>query len=685
MLISAAWLNRCLDPGDLSVEALEEALERAGFPIEEREPLDDGDMRLDVEITSNRGDCLCHMGLAREVAAQTGRRLVSPPILQTDRPRQSDQAASDVTSVDNRVPDVCPRFTARVIRGAKVGPSPAWLASALESVGQRPINNVVDASNYILFETGHPTHTFDLNTLSEKRIVVRYAHKDEPLTTLDERKVALREDELVVADAQRAVSLAGVIGGLETAVTEKTEDVLLEAATWNPATIRRAARRLRITTDAGHRFERIVDPRTVHAAAERLAALICELTGGELLEGAIDQGAPAEPKTVIDLRTHRCDDLLGVVIPPAEQAASLERLGVDVEQRQDGSVLRCGAPPFRPDLTREVDLIEEVARVHGLDRIPIEEKIHVEVKPPQASEAAMREVARALTGLGFYETVTFSFVSEADAARWTPPGMRALKVDEERRKDEPALRPSVIPSLLRCRKVNEDAGAEPGLRFFETSAVFAETDGGETIENMNLALLADAPDLQGGVRAVRGAVEAVAHALGGPAVELSVETAPPVFKAMGEGAFGLITLNGSHLGYLGVPTDEARRAHGLETPVVAAEVNLPALVGLYPPRARVTPPPAFPGIERDLSLVLDEAVPWADVRSAVWSAHPEHLAAVDFVTVFRGKQVGKGKKSLTLRLRFRNPQRTLRHEEVDPQVEAVVNALRQSVGGELRG
>ncbi|MEZ6244027.1 MAG: phenylalanine--tRNA ligase beta subunit-related protein [Phycisphaerales bacterium] len=296
MDISLRWLNKYLAPGDVTADEADEALTHAGFPIETRETLASGDVRLDVEVTSNRGDVLCHVGCAREIAASgvasKPRQLMAPPI---DRvPTQGK--VSEALTLENREPGVCPLFTARVIRNVKVGPSPAWLIEALESVGQRSINNVVDVTNFITFELGNPCHVFDLKKLAGAKLVIRFANDGEALTTLDAKPRKLVKTDLVVADAQRPQSLAGVIGGADSEVDDSTTDVALEMATWDPVTIRTTARRLGIRTDAGHRFERGVDARTIEDAARRAAALICELTGGTLCDGELADGARS-PRT----------------------------------------------------------------------------------------------------------------------------------------------------------------------------------------------------------------------------------------------------------------------------------------------------------------------------------------------------------------------------------------------------
>ena len=694
MLISVRWLNSLLTPGNLTAEEAEAALLRAGFPLESVEPLPDGDARLDVEVTSNRGDCMSHLGVAREIAAVTGRQLVVPETLPL--PKQGGGTASLAGfTVENHAHDDCARFTARVIRGVKVGPSPDWLRTALESVGQRSINNVVDITNYVLFEFGNPSHVFDLAKLAGNKLVIRFAKKGEPLETLDGRKHTLAENELVVADAERATSLAGVIGGELSSVTESTRDVVLEMATWRPATIRRPARRLQIRTDASARFERVVDPRTIDLASARAAKLILDVAGGTLDEGVIDVGPALPTTTAVSLRTKRCDDVLGVSIEPAEQARILTSL--DIDARVEGDSITAEIPAHRPDLAREIDLIEEVGRVHGLDRVPILDAIPASVKKANNRQRAQAALRNMLVGAGFFETVTFSFVTREDAQAFMPAGLRTLAVDEQRRKGEPALRPSIIPSLLRCRTVNQHAGAESVLgvasekavRLFEIAAVFAETESGKTVENRNIAMLMDAPEgEQAAVRAMRGVIETLIAELHGPAARVIVEECPPIFSALREGACAALSLerHGKRdpLGYLGLVTPAVMKEHDLTTPVIVAELGLEPVIAHYPPAARVDALPAFPSIARDLSLVVAEDISWNAIERVIDDSKLLMLDSREFVGVYRGKQLGAGRKSVTFRLRFRDPARTLRHEEVDPQVAQLVDALKSKVAAELR-
>jgi phenylalanyl-tRNA synthetase beta chain len=712
MLTSLRWLNRLLEPSNLGADEAEAKLIAHSFPLESREdkPTPEGpDTLMDVEVTSNRGDCLCHLGLARELAATTGRKLRSPDCAlpaTAGKPR-----AADLTSVVNESGPACPRFTVRVIRGVKVGPSPAWLVNALESVGQRSINNVVDVSNFVLHEIGHPSHTFDLKTLRGQRLVVRPAKDGETLVALDKRSHTLKSTDTVVADAERAVSLAGVIGGLETGVTEKTTDVLLEMATWDPVAVRRTARRLDIRTDASHRFERIVAAGDLEWASARAARLILDVAGGELCDGMIDIGSGEPTKRTVTLRAARLEHLLGKRIDDGEVKRLLGSIGIALQETatsEGRAVWTCTIPHHRPDLLREVDIIEEVARLHGLDQFAISDTIAVrlDMNQPLAwsnREKATAAVARTLTGQGYFETVTFSFAPREHAEMFVPSGLRTLKVDEARRPGTPYLRPSIIPSLLTVRRANQDALVRPpagespiggGVRLFEIGAVFAETDDGksagrQTKEQRHVGLLIDAGNdaetNQRAVRAVRGTIEQIVHALGRASATVTFEPMPAPFAGVDALSCASVKLNGNPVGYLALTSRNAERHWGLDERCCVAELCLGMLIDVYPGTTRVSPLPAFPGIERDLSVVVDETIAWAKIDDVIAGANLDRLEARRFVGVYRDpKKLGPGKKSLTLRLAFRDGSRTLRHEEVDPQVAAVVSALKSAVGAELR-
>lgn len=705
MHIAAKWLNSYLQPGDLAPAQIEHALIDAGFEIESSEALPGGDTRFDVAITSNRGDALSVVGLAREAAAKTGRAFKFPTTggMTKPEPAASGDVASAIT-LENRVPAACPLFTLRVIKGVKVGPSPKWLVEALESVGQRSINNVVDVTNFINFELGNPCHVFDLAKLAptpgsnKPAIVVREATEGEKLLTLDGKQRVLKGSDIVVADGARAQGLAGIMGGGDSEVSNSTVDVALEVATWDPVKVRTTARRLQIRTDASHRYERIVDARTLEHAARRAASLIVEVAGGQLLAGALTAGRPLEPRLVVNLRPARCSLILGTPVSADEIAGLLQRIEIGVEKQAD--TLRCTVPVFRPDLTREIDLIEEVARLRGLDKIPLAEKLPVAVKRPQDSVRARRALGSALSGLGFFETVTFSFTRPERAAAFVPSDLAIVGVDDDRRGEEPTLRPSVLTGLLGCRKANLDARVTNpgGIRLYETAAAYAQKPGTtESVEHRNLGLLLDVPfagksatlaEKQDGLRALRGTIESLVRTLGGQRAlaTLKFEAATPHAKAFDAGSYAEFTLDAKPLGYCSLLAHDASALFGIDIPLAAAEMSLATLLAAFPPKSQVALLPEFPSVERDLSPVVAESVTWDKVASVVDTvrASAARIESCAFIGTYRGKQLGQGKKSVTLRVTFRDKAKTLRHEEVDPEIAAIMDRLKHDVGAEFR-
>ncbi|MHC4909732.1 MAG: phenylalanine--tRNA ligase subunit beta [Planctomycetota bacterium] len=674
MYTSVSWLNAYLDPPATAEEQAELAT-RAGFPLEGSEAVED-DVCQDYEMTSNRGDCVCHVGLAREIAAISGRALKVP----VGSPSATGEPASDLLSVTNHVHERCPLYTARVIRGISVGPSPEWLQRWLRVRGDIPRNNVVDATNFVQFELGQPTHVFDLAKLAGNEINIRMARPGEAFLPLGEgsTEVKLVDDDLVIADAANAVALAGVKGGALSAVTEGTTDIVLEAATFTPVTVRNTSRRHNIASDSSYRFERGVHPGQVNPSADRLAAVILEIAGGELCAGVVSDGAPIPERRIASMRLERCRALIGMPIEDDQVLDGLARLGF--EPRRDADRVTCTVPIHRLDIEREIDLVEEVARMYGLDNIPVADTIRIRIAPPQSTELAKRAVNDTLAGLGYVECVTHSLISDAAAARFLVEGQGPLRVADERAKAEPVLRPSVLPSLLRVRAHNSDAGVAD-LRLFESASTYwLEGDAHE--ETIKLGLLVDADADTPDLRELRGAIERLATLLVGPAATVEIE-ADDALPWLAPGARVLI--NGRDHGFIGLVAREVAAASGLDLPLACAELSLRDLYASFPPDAEATALPAVPSIERDLTIIVAETTAWGAVRDAVLALDLDLLEGLDFVTTYMGKGVEPGKKSLTLRCRFRAADRTLTHEEVTPQMELVVAALSEAVGGQVRG
>lgn len=703
MLISLAWLNSMLDGAPMSADDVERVLTDVGFPIESREAVGT-DTRLDVEITSNRGDCLSHVGLAREIAAKTGRALK----ISQSKPGAAAGPIAQALMLRTDAGAACPRFTARVIEGIKVGPSPDWLVKRLEAVGQRSINNVVDATNYVSFELGNPSHVFDLDRLAGNTLHVRYAKDKEPLKTLDGKSRTLHKDELVVADASRAQSLAGVIGGGDSEVSSATTRVVVEVATWDPVHVRRAARAHQVRTDSSHRFERVVRAATLDAAMDRLCGLIQEIAGGTIREGTLSVGDGDGDAAQIRLRPSRVRDILGYEIDTPRIVQILRSLSVEVGPLgRAGDDLLCVAPAWRPDLTREIDLIEEVARINGLDAIPVLDGLRVIARGAQHTEKARRGISHVLAGLGFYETVTFTFVTRDEADLFMPAGLKRVEVDEARRAGAPALRPSIVPSLLACRRQNQHGGVriEGGVRLFETAAIMAEhANTSQSFEHRVLSMLMDVAvsgkratddEIQQTVRMMRGALDAVVRECLGPAARVRITPTAPHCAAYDAGAFAHVLIEGADaagiIGFIGVVNAPTLSRYELAHPVVVAEVSLEPLINAAPVLSRVTTLPQFAATWRDVSFVVQESVPWASVEDAIDAVRSEGNAAalatlegVSFVGVYRGEPLPKGSKSVTVRLHYRDPSKTMRAEDADEPTRMIIEHLGSAVGATVR-
>ena len=678
MKVSLLWLNRYLEPAIDSDQAVR-LMSVGGFPIEHTQPAGRGDTMLDVEVTSNRSDVLSHVGVAREIAARSARRLKLPAC---DTPAEAGSAVEALASVVNEAADLCPLYTARVITGVKIGPSPDWLVQALEAVGQRSVNNVVDVTNFVLLELGQPLHAFDLKKLTDRKIIVRRAKAGEAFEAIDHSKHKLTDDMLVIADGGKPVALAGVMGGAESEVTAATTHLLIESAMFDALAVRRASRRLKLFSDSSFRFERGVDPLGVDAASRRCCELIRELAGGTLARGVIRVGQEDPKPTTITLRTQRTCDLLGIELDATTQAKLLGALGITTTLEPDGKTLIATVPSYRLDLKREVDLIEEIARQHGLVNIPTQTKIHIIAHHPQPKVQARRAIVDTLVAHGYHETITPSLITAEDAKVFVDDAQAAALVGDMRRADN-TLRPSPLPSLLRCRKLNQDAGNK-AVKLFELAGGWQKDATGKIVEHRRLTLLRDAEDAQQALRAVRGTIEEVLQALAGEqAGGAGIAVNPLQDKDYQVSAS--VALGGRPVGVFGLVASAVVDRFDLQTPVVAAQLDLEPLLSLYPPTHHAGELPRYPAIERDLSVVVDEATPWQTIADVVDASRPALLESTSFVGTYRGKQLGVGKKSVTFRMQFRDPATTLRHDQVDPQVATVVKALGQQVGAELRG
>jgi phenylalanyl-tRNA synthetase beta chain len=668
MKISLEWLQEYL-PGPLDAQRAGDALTHGGLPVEVFEKHGD-DTVIDVEVTSNRGDCLSHVGLARELSALLNRefRDVRPDV------KESGTPASEATSVRIEAANLCPHYTARILRNVKVGPSPAWLARRLEAIGLRPINNVVDVTNYVMFELGQPLHAFDFDKLEGRRIGVRNASRGEKLISIDGRERELQPEMLVIADAARPVALAGVMGGRDSEVSDSTVNVLLESARFDPLSVRKTARHLAMKSDSSYRFERGIDPLLPEKASMRAAQLIVQTAGGELLKGDVAAGATGYSPKRLTLRLEKIRRVLGVEFPPEQVIDALKRL--QLSPTRDGSQIAVTVPSHRLDLNIEVDLVEEVARVIGYEKVPVRDEISIVLAPPDPAADALDTIRGVLVSGGYFESVTFGWVSDPLAADFTPPESIGLpRADVAVRKADASLRPSILPGLLESVRRNENAGT-PDARLFEIGSTFWLAQGGAVAERRRVAFVGSTD-----LREVRGVVELMLNRLD---PNRDVRVIPDPRPGFARAASGRIEWGGQPIGYLGKIDRAVADKLGLRDIPAAAELELLPLVEGAQRVPQQKELPKFPPVRRDLSLVLPESTRYEQVESLIRGLKPELLEDLEYVTTYRGKPLEKGQKSVTIALVFRSPTGTLTGEQVDATVQRIIDAAKSQLGATLR-
>jgi len=685
MIVSTDWLAEYVKL-PASLDELTERLTLTGLNLEGIETVGD-DTAIDLEVTSNRPDCLGHLGVAREISVLWGQPLKAPQ----PQPEGSGPSVTKQTSVAIEANDLCPRYTARLIKGVKVGPSPEWLQKRLTTLGVATVNNVVDITNYVMMENGQPLHAFDFAKLKGGSIVVRRAKRGEPFEAINHKQYELTGDEVVIADAERPVALGGVMGGADTEVSDATTDVLIEAADFAPLAIRAAARRHVLFSPSSYRFERGVDPEGIDWASRRCCELILELAGGELCEGVVDvkSGAWVEPadrtfdggRDHIKLRYEQLPRVLGIDIPRDEVAKILTDLGC-TETHNCEKCLKVVPPTWRADLTRECDLIEEVARIHGYDQIPTATTLPIFPSAKRREDVVTEQVRSLLIGAGFDEAYTLSAVEPEAAEGFTPwsgaPDVSgALATGTAVLRRASTLRQSLAPSLLECRRTNETL-SNPVVELFEIAKVYLPREGQLPAEKRVLALCSGGSFLE-----LKGVVEELAAAVA-PSAELTVATARGELLDAGRSA-GLL-LGGAPFCLLGELSQAGRDRFGLRGAASIAELDLDLLVGAAELVRQTRPLSSYPPVSRDLNIVVDESTPWAAIAATATAAGGDLVEAITFTDdSFRdAKQLGEGKKSVVFRVQLRSMEGTLTSEQADAVVERIVAALGSELGGTLR-
>ncbi len=657
----------------LSPEALAERLTMAGLEVTAIEGTGSGAV-LDLEVTPNRADCLSLIGVAREVAAMTGQRVTLPAAKRGAVPQRSRTAP--IIRIEDRAG--CQRYIGRLMEGVRIGPSPEWLQRRLLACGARPINNVVDITNYVLLEYGQPLHAFDFSRLADGTLVVRRAKPKEPLTTLDGVPRTLSADVLVIADAQRPVAVAGVMGGAGSEVTASTATVLLESAWFDPVTVRRTARALGLTSESSYRFERGVDPLGVEAASVRASSLIRELAGGRET-AVVDVGAAPAKRPAIALDVGRASRWLGMPLAVPAVRTALVRLSCRVASAGAGPTLQVTPPAFRRDLNQDVDLYEEIARLVGYDRVPARQPA---VPMPTAGLSTYERaygLRQLCASLGLTEVMTWSLVSPAWLERVGLPATTAARLANPLSQDHALLRPSLIPGLLQAVRHNVTQGAS-SVRLFELGHVVSQ--GTEQLR-LGVALsgvwvrdwrLNDPCDL---FRLI-GVLQALTGRLG--LGSIGVVNAKVPWAAVG----AELALGDRRLGVLGEVSRPVLEALDLEHGVWAAELSADALLEVEPRPRTVQAPAAFPPVRRDLSFLVSDATAFEAIARALQDAAGTLATRIELIDRYTGRQVPAGHASLTFSVEYRDPRRTLTAVEVDAVQQRLRDAMVARFGAVLR-
>jgi phenylalanyl-tRNA synthetase beta chain len=676
MLVPLEWIREFIDL-DMPVEEVDRTLTMLGLEVEGVEEAG-GDYVLEVNVTPNRPDCLSMVGIARELSAATGRPLKYPP-------HEVENEKSSALTIETLDRELCPRYAGRVVRGVSAGESPGWMRERIEKCGLRPINSIVDVTNYVLLELGHPLHAFDLGTLRGHEIRVGKAGPDRSFLTLDGVDRALPEDCLLIWDAERPVAIAGVMGGAETEVTEATTDILIESAYFKPESVRRTSKALGLKTESSYRFERGADILGLEAALDRAARLVMEVAGGEAEEKV--EAYPEEYKPArIKVGYGKVNRVLGTDLSNEEMLSLLERLGLETDTGGDFFVVT--PPPSRPDLEMDADVIEEIARLYGYGNIPTRlPEAEMSSSDRDASRAFVSEVKEAMARGGFSEAISYSFMNEhyLDILK-LPEGdgrRRCVGIKNPLRQEDALLRTTLTPSLIEMFLFNFFRGTRD-VRLFEVSRVFEQTDALLPLEPLMLggvyyseknALWREEAE---GFYIAKGAIESLLEALKIGQYAF-VPSAEPFLHA---GKSADIEIAGEKAGFIGAISPGIIEHLDLKArpEVIVFELSMDYLMSLRPEALTFAPIPKYPHIERDVALLLDAGVMSSAVMDIIRAYPSDLIEEAAVFDTYQGVGIPEGKKSLAFSIRYRSRERTLTDEEVEAVHQGLIEHIKGGTG-----
>jgi phenylalanyl-tRNA synthetase beta chain len=652
--------------------------------------LDLRDIVFDIGVTPNRSDCLSIVGIAREIAAITEKKLKMPDVFV----KENDEDIQKVAVVEILDPDLCPRYTARMIKQVTIRPSPFWLRRRLESVGMRAINNVVDVTNFVMLELGQPLHAFDYRLLEQGRIVVRRSKRDETFISLDEKERMLRDDTLMICDGAKPIAIAGIMGGLNSEVKADTQEILLESAYFSPQSIRRSSRWLSMGTDAAFRFERGIDPEGVLRALDRAAQLIAELSGGSIYKGHIDQyPKKIESPRDIPLRLKRVQDILGTPIAHSDIARILESLDF-VVNTGSGDVCHATPPTFRVDICREIDLIEEIVRLYGYDRIPVTRPAVSVMSSEQNRRRMLEDRIRALlNGYGYSEIITYSFIpaTAADVLRLPADDMRrkAVEIRNPLTEAQSIMRTTMIYSLLDTMKKNANAGCFD-LKLFESGRTYCARSAGElpVEENRIGCILAGAPfgdnwhhkGLEADFYDLKGCLEGLFDHLKIDNVKFQTDHEP--FLHPGRSCH--IQIGTDVIGFIGEIHPDVLAGMDLPQRAIVFEMNTDLLAGHFSTALSYRDISRYPSSTRDVAFMISRNFTADEIIQVSLDMHEELLEKVSIFDVYKGKGIPDGMTGLGLRFSYRSHDRTLTDQEIGQAHNAIVQRIVERSGATIR-
>ncbi len=674
MKISYNWIREYIDFKE-SPERLAEILTNSGSEVKAMGRIG-GDYVMDIEITPNRSDCLSYTGVAREISALTGKKIKIPP-LKVKRKESSGQAPF---TVDIKDKDLCPRYTARFIRDVKVGQSPDWLKKKIILMGLRPVNNIVDITNYVLFELGQPMHAFDYDKIKGKTVVIRRSRKAEKIASIDNVERPLEKDMLIIADEVRPIAIGGVMGGLDAEVTETTKNILLESAYFDPVSVRRTSFKLALTSESSYRFERGVDPGMVLPASERATLLIADICGGKIGE-LVDKGTRPGREKNVPLRIERLNKILNLNLKESYVKKVLSGLFLKVASPKKG-IIRASIPSFRQDIRYEVDLIEEVSRIYGYENIAM--TIPRIISNPERKPLPWKARERAsevLTSLGLNEVITYGMVSKGNMQKifdFDFLERTIIKVKNYLSFDQECMRPSLIPGILGVLAYNMNRGVKD-MKIFEIGTVYSRDSktGYSEKTNLGIALMGLSSDDWQRQKSnvtfldLKGMLEILFSKLGFEIEKLEFSLPKILYK-------------GKPIGSTTMLDDAVQKAFDLKQEAFLAEIDFDALIKFVNLEKRFSDIPKYPSIKRDISLIAGEDASFAEIATVVAAHGGGFVEKVEPLEKYTGKQIPAGYHGLSFRVEYREKYRTLTTEEVDRIHTAIRKSLTETLGVKLR-